>query len=441
MKEITLSMKEQEKLAIIIRYADGAITGNDAAKLLGITVRQVQRKKKAYLAEGMSSIIHKSKGRSTGRGFGHDFEKHIISIYKKEYSGWNFCHFGDALEDDYGIIVSDSYLYKLLNSNGIKSPFRKKHKPRSHPPRARKENAGELVQVDASKHQWLYSTKEYFYLHGAIDDATGRVTACIMMKQETILGYQLLMKDTIKNYGIPACLYTDYRTVFQSNYANKEMSLEDYVAGKKIKDTRFAAMWNKLGSSIISTTNPRAKGRIERLWRTFQDRLLKELRKKKIRTLEEANRYINDIFLPRYNARFASHIDCNKNYFIPVSEDFDYNRKLATWINRKIINNCYISINGKYYVAKRNGKTARIISQEKLPVYLYLDGSMHLYCKENVYDLELVPKLLAKPKITKVKRLTPEELSKVRAENGRKSRSPWHQYTTLTHKPKNDILT
>ena len=129
-------------------------------------------------------------------------------------------------------------------------------------------------------------------------------------------------------------MYTDYRTVFQSNNANKELSLEDYLAGKKVKDTRFAAMWNRLGSSIISTTNPRAKGRIERLWHTFQDRLLKEIKKRKIHTIEEANRYINDIFLPRYNARFASCIDYNKNYFIPVSEDFNYNLSLATWANK-----------------------------------------------------------------------------------------------------------
>lgn len=433
MEEITLSMKEQEKLAIIIRYSDGVITGADAAKQLGITVRQVQRKKKAYLAEGMSFIIHKSKGKTTNTGFPPEFEERIISLYTEEYNGWNFCHFGDALEDDYNIIVSDSYLYKLLTRKGFKSPARKKHKPKSHPPRTRRENAGELVQVDASKHQWLYGTDAHFYLHGAIDDATGIVTACIMMKQETILGYQLLMKDTIRRYGIPECLYTDYRTVFQSGNANKEISLEDYVAGKKIKDTRFAAMWSKLGSSIISTTNPRAKGRIERLWRTFQDRLLKELRKHKISTMEEANQYINEIFLPRYNARFASSINCNKNHFISVSEDFDYNRKLATWVERKVINNCYVSIDNKYYILKRGNQIAHIVSLEKLPIYFYLDDTKHLYYKDKIYDLELIPKLLIKPKVVQIKKLTKEEISKIRSENGRKSKSPWHNYNNFIY--------
>ena len=431
MKEITLSMKEQEKLAIIIRYSDGVITGDEAAKQLGLSLRQVQRKKSAYLAEGMSSIIHKSKGKSTSRGFGNEFKNKILSIYKEEYLGWNFCHFGDALEDDYGIFVSDSYLYKLFTANGIKSPSRKKHKPKGHPPRTRRENAGELVQVDASKHQWLYGSGKYVYLHGAIDDATGIVTACILMEQETILGYQLLMRDTIKNYGIPECLYTDYRTVFQSSKANKEMSLEDYVAGKKIKDTRFAAMWSKLGSNIISTTNPRAKGRIERLWRTFQDRLLKELRKNKISTLEEANHYISEIFLPRYNARFASSINCNKNYFIPVPEDFDYNSKLAVWDERKILGGCYVSIGGKYYVVKQGDTPIYTTSQDKFLVYLYLDGTRHLYYDGKMCDLELVPQKLVKPSITKVaiSTLTPAEISYKNSINAKKNKnSPWRQF-------------
>ena len=426
MKEITLSMKEQEKLAIIIRYCDGLITGSEAARQLGLSVRQIQRKKKAYQEEGMSSIIHKSKGRSTGRGFSDDLSNRILSLYKEEYNGWNFCHFGDALEDDYQIYVSDSYLYKLLTANGYKSPARKKRKPKSHPPRTRRENAGELVQVDASKHHWLYGRNEYFHLHGAIDDATGIVTACIMMKEETTLGYQLLMVDTIKRYGIPECLYTDYRTVFQSSKANQEMSLDDYVAGKKIKDTKFAAMWKKIGSDIISTTNPRAKGRIERLWRTFQDRLLKELRKHKISTIEEANLYINEVFLPRYNARFASTINCNKNCFVMVPEDFDYNRKLATWDERKILNGCYVSVGGKYYIVKRDGKAIYTTSQDKYPIYLYLDGTRHLYYDGRMCDLELVPQKLAKPKVVRIPK--PRIREETNNNTKQKPNSPWRQF-------------
>lgn len=149
----------------------------------------------------------------------------------------------------------------------------------THPPRPRRENAGELIQVDASKHKWFYNDETYYYLHGGIDDATGIVTSCFLTTQETIYGYQMIMKDTILNYGIPECLYTDYRTVFKSG--KKELTLEEELSGKEIKNTRFANMLNYIGTDIISTIDPRSKGRIERLWRTFQDRLYKELKKEK----------------------------------------------------------------------------------------------------------------------------------------------------------------
>lgn len=429
--EITLSMKEQEKLAIIIQYADGKISCSDAAKQLGLSVRQVQRKKKAYLAEGMSSIIHKSKGKTSGRGYSETLKKRILTLYREEYTGWNFCHFGDVLEDEYGIFVSNSFLYRLLTYNGIKSPKRKKHKPKPHPPRPRRENAGELLQVDASKHQWLYGTDKYFYLHGAIDDATGIVTACILMEQETCLGYQLLMRDTIKNYGIPECLYTDYRTVFQSSKANKELTLEEYLTGKKVKDTRFAAMWYSLGSDIASTEDPRAKGRIERLWQTFQDRLVKELHKQKISTIAEANRYINGVFLPKYNTRFASSINQKYNYFIPVPSDFDYNRKLALWVNRKVLNASYISIDNTYYAIQKGGKNVRILTPERLRVLQYLDGSLHLEYEDWLYELKVVPKAIVRPqkaaqKIVKKARPTGDELSKLNRRNSQNS--PWRQW-------------
>ena len=149
--------------------------------------------------------------------------------------------------------------------------------------------------------------------------------------------------------------------------------------------------------------------------------------------MEEANRYINEIFLPRYNARFASSINCNKNHFIPVPKDFDYNRKLATWTKRKVINNCYVSIDNKYYALKRNNQIAHIVSLEKLPVYLYLDGSRHLYYKDEIYDLELIPKLLIKPNITQTKRLTEDEMTRIRSENGRNSKSPWHNHNNFVY--------
>ena len=148
------------------------------------------------------------------------------------------------------------------------------------------------------------------------------------------------MMETIKNYGIPECLYTDYRTVFKST--KKELTIEEELAGKQIKNTRFANMLEHIGTDIKSTMDPKSKGRIERLWKTFQDRLCKELKKENINTIEKANQYIKDIFLPKYNFRFASNIDYNRSVFVCVDINFDFNKELAIWSEHKVYHGSYL---------------------------------------------------------------------------------------------------
>jgi hypothetical protein len=365
-------------------------------------------------------LIHKSKGISTGRGYGDDMANKIISIYKSDYYGWNYSHFKDALEEDKQINVSISYITKLLRKNGIKSPKSKRQKKKAHPPRPRRENAGELLQVDASKHQWLYDDNTYYYLHGSIDDSTGIVTACVMLPQELTKGYQILLKDTMSRYGIPRCLYTDYRTVFQSG---KKLTVAEELSGKQLNSTKFANMAKRLGIDIISTVDPRAKGRIERLWGTFQDRLVKELARHKIDSLKEANHYINDVFLPKYNARFASRIDYNRNVFTCVPEDFDYNIELALVQRRKLIHNCYIRADKKYYKLQHFGNDCRLEVNSFIDVYTFLDGTYHFLYNNSWYDLVPFEKTeKKKPK------LAGESLIEARIRGGKNNlNSPWRK--------------
>lgn len=387
-ERITLNMKEQRINNILIKLLANEINISDVSRLTGLSERQIYRKKKAYLKDGIKSIPHKNRNRSTHRGYSEELKNKIIDLYHKEYEGWNFYHFNDTLEDYHKIIVSDSFIYNLLTSNGIESPHKYKKHKKSYPPRERKEYAGELIQVDASKHQWFYGDDKYYYLHGGIDDSTGTVTACFFDKEETIFGYQMIMKQTIQNYGIPECLYTDYRTVFKS--PKKELTLEDELQGKQIKNTRFANMLEHIGTDIISTINPRAKGRIERLWRTFQDRLYKELKKKHIHTIEEANQYLNDVFIPKYNARFALPIDNTKNHFICLDNDFDYNKQLAVWSEHKVFHNSYLKYNKVYHVILKNNEKVYLPTSKSVRVYTFLDGTEHILFNDNWYDLHTV---------------------------------------------------
>ena len=383
---ITLTMKEQKINNIMVKLITKEIKVSDAARILGVTERQIYRKKKLYKQLGIKSIPHQSKNKSNGKGYSNKLKEKILNLYKEEYNGWNFYHFNDTLEDYYNIKVSNYFIYKLLTTNGYESPYKYKKRKEAHPPRERRENAGELIQVDASKHKWFFGIDQYQYLHGGIDDATGNVTSCFFAEQETIYGYQMIMMQTMKNYGIPECLYTDFRTVFKSN--KHEISLEDLLANKEIKNTRFANMLEHIGTDIISTMNPRAKGRIERLWRTFQDRLYKELKKNNIQTIEEANTYLNNIFIPKYNARFALPINDTKNIFVSLEPDYDYNKELAVWSEHKVYHNSYLKYNNKYHTILLNNEKAYLSTKDTVAVHTFVDGTEHILFKNIWYDLK-----------------------------------------------------
>lgn len=391
---ITLNEKEQRLNNIIIKFIAREININQACRLTGLSERQIYRKQKAYKEKGIESIPHGLKLKPSKNGYDQVLKDKILCLYNEEYFGWNFHHFNDFLEDFHNINVSDSFIYKLLTSNNIDSPYKYKKRRKPHPPRPRRENAGELIQVDASKHQWFYGDEKYYYLHGGIDDATGIVTSCFFAEQETIYGYQMIMKETIMNYGIPECLYTDYRTVFKSN--KKELTLEDEILGKEIKNTRFANMLKYIGTDIISTIDPRSKGRIERLWKTFQDRLYKELKKKNINTIEKANQYIKDVFLPKYNARFASEIDYNKNVFIMVDKNFDFNKELAVWSDHKVYHNCYLKYDKHYHIITKNNEKVFLPTNSNVKVYTFVDGTEHVFFNDQWYDLKSIKDLKIK---------------------------------------------
>lgn len=422
-ERITLTMKEQRMNDILVKLIAGEIKTTEASRLTGLSERQLYRKKKAYKELGIQSIPHKSKNKHTGRGYSNELRNKIINLYLEEYKGWNFYHFNDVLEDYHNIKVSDSFIYNLLTSHGIESPHKYKTKNKnSHPPRERKEYAGELIQVDASKHQWFYGDSNYYYLHGGIDDCTGTVTSCFFQKEETTFGYQMILKETIENYGIPECLYTDYRTVFKST--KKELTIEEELEGKELKNTRFANMLDHIGTDIISTINPCAKGRIERLWRTFQDRLYNELKKKNIHTIEEANRYLKEVFIPKYNARFALPINNNKSHFISPPIDFNYNIELAIWDEHKIYHNSYLKYHKQYHIILDHNQKVSISTSTKVRVYKFLDGTEHILYNDKFYDLKTVKEYQTqtmKPIVQSIK--SQEEINRSKAHSP--SNTPW----------------
>jgi transposase len=390
MGEIIMNQKEQRRNDVIVKLIAKEITVSEARRLLYLSKRQILRMKKKYLTNGMLSIKHALKIKPSKKGYPIEFAQNILDLYLNEYNGFNFHHFNDEIEDKYQIRVSDSFIRKLLLKNGINSPYTYKKHRKAQPLRARRELSGELIQVDASKHKWLYQDNNYYHLHGGIDDSTGIVTGVYLTKEETSFGYQQILMQTIKNYGIPACLYSDYRTVFQST--KRTLTLDEEISGKELKSTKFAVMLENLGCDVTSTFDPRAKGRIERLWRSFQDRLLKELAKEKIKTIEEANEYILNIFVPKYNARFAvKDFDPQNTVFISVPNTFDYNRELALFTERKIVNKSHICYKNNYFLLYDDlGNTLYTTSKTTVKIYELLDKTLEVLVDDKWYKAKKI---------------------------------------------------
>lgn len=407
--EKTYTTKNVDRIRVIQAYISGQYTRKMAAMNLGVTERQITRIVNKYIEEGPESVIHGNTGKEAVNKHSDEFCQKIVHLYKEKYGKGgvrlNFCHFMDKLEYEEGIHISYSTLRRILIDGGIKPPESRVAKIIS-PPRPRRIFAGELLQADASIHNWLYKDFHLYALHGAIDDATGILTGLWLEKTENMHGYQMVLCQTMKQYGIPRCLYTDKRNVFENP--------KKKTTKTKLNSPRFKAMLGHLGIRVISTSNPRAKGRIERIWRTLQSRLLNELHLRKITTIEEANTFIQE-YLPVLNKAFASSINPDKNSFRKVPADYDYNRNLALFKKAKVHNGCYLIFSNHYYVIKER----ETILPNEIKLYKFLDGSYHVESEDKWYEIEDVGPRSVHKKL----------LSEERAEFAkRNSNSPWRQF-------------
>jgi len=302
MREITsLNAREQQRVKVLNLVERRELTGPEAAKLMGLSLRQVRRLLAGYRKEGVAALAHGNRGRSPARRLSQETRNRVVELAQGPYQGLNHHHFQEVLEEREGLTLSRSSVWRILAEAGIASP-RRRRPPQHRARRERYPQEGMLLQVDGSRHDWLEGRGPYLSLVGAIDDATGTVPYALFREQEDAQGYFLLLREIIEGQGIPLALYNDRHSIFQVNPKQGE-SLEEQLSGKR-QPTQLGRALEELGIGSIVALSPQAKGRVERLWGTFQDRLVSELRLAGATTLEEANRVLWD-FLPQFNARFA----------------------------------------------------------------------------------------------------------------------------------------
>jgi transposase len=297
MEVITLSQKEITRYQVIKDSLDRKLSNNKAATLLGLSKRQIIRLKNKVRRDNLMGIIHGNRGRTPKIAITKEIKEIILNLYLNTYNGFNVSHFREFLKEAHGINISRETLRNLLLTSGLRSKAKSAPKHRSR--RARMPREGLLIQMDSSEHQWLGQAS--IWLIATIDDGTGEVPYALFVHTDSTENNMRVIKKLVEVRGIPMALYTDGASHFitQRHYSYRVNLRHDYAP------TQIQRALNELGVRIIIAGSPQAKGRIERLFKTLQDRLLKELRLHRISSIEEANRYLHNVFIPKFNKRFC----------------------------------------------------------------------------------------------------------------------------------------
>jgi len=369
---VTLNMKEQKRLRVLNEVEAGRLTGKQAAELLGLSVRQVRRLIASYREKGAAGLAHGNRGRISKRRIPEAVRERILELARTTYLDYNDRHFTEELAERHGIVVSRSTVRRLRRGAGLGSP-RKRRTPRHRGRRPRYPRSGMLTQVDGSPHDWLEGRGKRLTLIASIDDATNEVPAAVFREQEDSAGYFMVMRDISKTHGLPMAVYADRHTIFQSP---KKATIEQQLAGEEPR-SQFGRLVDELGVELIPAYSPQAKGRVERLFGTLQDRLVKALREARAGSLEEANQVLKE-YLPRYNERFSRAAAEPGSAYEAWPNDRQLEEFFCFKYQRTVANDNTISFNG-HKLQIPPGPNRISYARARVDVHHYLDGRLAVY--------------------------------------------------------------
>ena len=388
-----LKQKDLKRATLIEACIKGQCTVKQVALALGLSERRVKQIKKEVKENGVKSIQHGNRGRKPKNTISDETKNKILELRRSyEYEISNFKHFQELLKERENIEISYSALYNILRKAGIKSP--KKHrKKKLHHRRKRKEAEGMMLQADGTPFDW-FGNGEKYSLHGFIDDATGKITGLYMCKNECLLGYLEVLRQTLENYGIPISLYPDkYSVFFPPKKVNDHITLEEQLNGREKGITQFGRIVEELGIEMFPASSPQAKGRIERLWETLQSRLTTEFRINHITTIDEANKFLES-YIEKYNSQFSVSAKSTQSVYLKLPKRYNLDELLCVRFERTIDNAGVFSINNsKFQVMDRS-----LPPKTKVQVYLSQKIGMRVKSNNKVYDVQPL-EIISKDKI------------------------------------------
>jgi transposase len=365
---IMATQRELRFLHVIRKVIDKVITQKEAAETIDLSERQIRRKVKRIRIEGDKGIIHRSRSRPSNRTTPDTIKSKILTIFKNKYSDFGPTLASEKLFERDKMFVNDETLRLWLIEGNISYKKRKKRPHRQW--RERKKRFGQMIQMDGSEHDWFEGRGPYCVLMGYIDDATGKPFGRFYKYEGTIPAMDSF-KSYIKKHGIPLSIYLDKHSTYKST---KKQTIEEELANEKAL-SQFGRALKELWVEVIYADSPQAKGRIERLFRTFQDRLIKEMRLENISTIDQANVFLEQ-YLPIYAKRFAVKPAKKDDLHRHIPKNVDLDRILCIKTKRTLRNDFTVAHNKKLYQVLDNIRAKEVMVEERI------DGSMIIRYKE-----------------------------------------------------------
>ena len=354
---LTMSQRELDRLQIVKKIESKELTVEQGAGLIGISPRQTYRVLKKIKEEGSKGIIHKLRGKNSNRGYPEELKKQVIRIYRSSYDDYGPTLFSEQLTENHNISIDHETIRRWLRAEAITTSLRRKRPHRKK--RERRSCFGEMLQFDGSHHDWFEGRGAECCLLNCVDDSTGRVYLRFAISENTQDVLKTLW-EYVNKYGIPRSIYTDRYKVYKA-----EGKLTDF--GRAMKELKV---------ETIYANSPQAKGRVERVNRTLQDRLIKALRAEGISNIAEANRYIRKKFLKKYNSRFAINPDVPDVHRIATG--YDLKNIFCYKTSRQLRNDYTINLAGGY-IQLLKGISPLPRPKQSVTICKWLNGEIHIY--------------------------------------------------------------
>jgi len=382
---IIMSAKELNRVSVIQNLADGKITQIDAANITGLSTRQIRRLLTDVRTQGIIALVHRSRGKPSHAAKELTLKDKILTLCKTTYSGFGPTLASEMIEERDNLYIHPETLRLWFIEAGIEYNKRKSKQHRSW--RLRKEHAGQMLQMDGSHHKWFRGIDREYVLMGYVDDARGRVFGHFY-EYEGIMPAMDSFKRYIKHYGIPQSVYLDKHSTYKST---KKLSLDDELNNQKSL-TQFARALSELGVDIIYANSPQAKGRVERSFKTHQDRLIKQMSLEGIKTIKDANRFLHSYYIPKHNRKFSVKAKNKADLHTPIPKSIDLDRVFSVKSKATLRNDFTIQHNNKFYQILDTTRAREVTLEERL------NGKLYIYDKNTQLEYKLIDKRPQKPK-------------------------------------------